>query len=284
MKTISTGLSSHLAGEATTLATCWKMTLRDTTVKAFTDHNTDLVVDSIIYKASSGFTPGVVELSDSLSVDNISVQGVIDSTAILEEDIIAGKYDFAEVEIFKVNYSDLTQGKVNLSRGWIGEVQFGKKYFTAELVGLTRRLSKNIGDIYSASCRAKLGDSRCKVNMASYTVTGTATTVTTKSKFTDTSRSEADGYFNFGKIKFTSGANNNIEMEVKEYRNKEFSLALPMPYDIGVGDSYSLEAGCDKTFETCMAKFNNAVNFRGEPHVPGTDRILQTSGTRTDWE
>ena len=30
-------------------------------------------------------------------------------------------------------------------------------------------------------------------------------------------------------------------------------------------------AGCDKTFATCKAKFDNALNFRGFPHLPGND-------------
>ncbi len=56
---------------------------------------------------------------------------------------------------------------------------------------------------------------------------------------------------------------------------------MPMPYAIMVGDSYSVVAGCDKIFSTCAGRFDNAVNFRGEPHVPGTDRILETSATRS---
>jgi uncharacterized phage protein (TIGR02218 family) len=47
-----------------------------------------------------------------------------------------------------------------------------------------------------------------------------------------------------------------------------------------VGNSFSLVAGCDKSFTTCAEKFNNAINFRGEPHVPGIDKMLETAGTK----
>jgi uncharacterized phage protein (TIGR02218 family) len=40
---------------------------------------------------------------------------------------------------------------------------------------------------------------------------------------------------------------------------------------MAVGDIFSVEAGCDKTFATCKAKFSNALNFRGFPHLPGND-------------
>jgi len=31
-----------------------------------------------------------------------------------------------------------------------------------------------------------------------------------------------------------------------------------------------------------VAKFNNAVNFRGEPHAPGMDKMLATAATAND--
>ncbi|WP_353285542.1 phage BR0599 family protein [Wolbachia endosymbiont (group B) of Agrotis puta] len=37
---------------------------------------------------------------------------------------------------------------------------------------------------------------------------------------------------------------------------------------ISTGDKYSILAGCDKAFLTCKNKFNNTVNFRGEPYIP----------------
>ncbi len=75
-------------------------------------------------------------------------------------------------------------------------------------------------------------------------------------------------------------------MEVKEYlnttgSNAQITLALPMPYPVSLGDTYSLVKGCDKTIQTCFATFNNVVNFRGEPNVPGLDSMLETAGTRS---
>jgi uncharacterized phage protein (TIGR02218 family) len=39
-------------------------------------------------------------------------------------------------------------------------------------------------------------------------------------------------------------------------------------------DSVELVAKCDKTFESCCKIFNNAVNFRGEPHIPENDKFM----------
>lgn len=68
-------------------------------------------------------------------------------------------------------------------------------------------------------------------------------------------------------------------MEVKEFAETEIILALPFPYQIQVGDNFEAIAGCDKTISTCKSKFNNIINFRGEPHIPRTDQIAKTSGS-----
>jgi uncharacterized phage protein (TIGR02218 family) len=51
-------------------------------------------------------------------------------------------------------------------------------------------------------------------------------------------------------------------------------LWQPMALDILADDTFTVTAGCDKRFATCRAKFANAVNFRGFPHMPGPDYVL----------
>ena len=282
MKSLSAALKTHLAQEVTTLATCWKVTRRDGTVLGFTDHDNDLVYAGVTYLASSGFTPTAVESSSQLNVDNLDMEGLLDAEAIDEADLLAGKYDFAEVEIFLVNYADLAQGTMTLRTGWLGEVRLRGSQFVAELRGLSQQLATKIGEHYTPACRADFGDARCKVNLTSYRVSGTASEAGTQLQFTDYARSEAAGYFAAGKVTFTSGQNAGLSMEVKEFNGGQFTLMLPMPYAIANGDAYEATAGCDKTFQTCTGTFNNAVNFRGEPHVPGTDKILETAATRSE--
>jgi len=280
MKPISSNLASHIAGEVTTMATCWKLTRRDSVVLGFTSHDRDIVFDNITYASGIGFVPTSVASNSNLSVDNLEVDGMVDGTIITENDIRAGLYDFAQIEIFMVNYNDLTQGTLNLRTGWIGEVKYGKGKFIAEVRGLIQSMVQIVGELFSPSCRAKLGDLRCGLDIASYTFTGSITDVTDSQNFRDASRTEEGGYFTMGKITFTSGENAGLSMEVKEFDGGGIiSLVFPMPYAIEVGDSYSIQVGCDKNFDTCINKFNNAVNFRGEPNIPGTDAILTTAGT-----
>jgi uncharacterized phage protein (TIGR02218 family) len=280
MKTISAELQAHLESDDLSIATCWKLTRTDNTIMGFTDHDKDHVISSVTYEASTGFTPTAVKGNSSMSSDNLDVNGMLDSASISEDDIMAGLYDFAEIEIFQVNHQDLTQGALMLRKGWLGEVSMRNNQFSAEVRGVTDSYNQTIGELYSPSCRAVLGDARCKVALAGFTVTGTITTVTSNRIIEDSTRTEASGWFSGGEITFTSGANNGLKMEVKEYVvGSDIVLVLPMPYDIQIGDSYSMIAGCDKTLGACKDKFSNILNFRGEPTVPGTDKILKTSST-----
>ena len=68
-------------------------------------------------------------------------------------------------------------------------------------------------------------------------------------------------------------------MEVKDFALEQITLVLPMGSDIAVGDSFNIIAGCDKTVSICSERFNNIINFRGFPDIPGTDKLLTTAGT-----
>lgn len=280
MKTISNELAQHLAGECLTLAQCWKLTRRDGVVMGFTNHDVDIVCEAVTYQAATGLIPSAIESQASLAVDNMDIEGMLNSAAITESDVLAGLYDHAQIETFLINYAEPSQGVLQLRTGWLGEIQHNKQHFIAEVRGLAQKLAQHMGELYSPVCRARLGDARCGINIADYTETGTISAVTSANQFADMARSEAAGSYDGGEIEFTSGANAGQLREVKFFLSGgQIQTALPFPFTIAVGDSYRIMQGCDKTITTCAAKYANAINFRGEPHVPGLDQVLQTAAT-----
>ncbi len=281
MKTLSTALQNHLMQEVTTLATCWKLTRRDAVVLGFTDHDRPILFEGVTYEAASGLTPTAIAGSATLAVDNLDIEGMLDSAVIDEADILAGLYDFAEIEVFQVNVEDVTQGALPLRFGWLGEVTWSGEQFTAEIRGLTQKLTQTVGSVYSPTCRAELGDTACKVDMGARTVTGSLTSVDGTTILFDSSRGEISDTYAHGVLTFTGGANDGIAIEVKAYQPGQITLMLPLPYAPSIGDTYVLSEGCDKRFTTCKTRFSNAINFRGEPHVPGFDRLLETATTRS---
>lgn len=279
MKQLTPALLAHLQGEVTAIRTCWKVTLENGRVHGFTDHCSDLDMDGVRYLAASGHAPSAIVSNSTLAVDNLDVAGVLDSDVITEADLQAGLWDHARVDIFQVNVTDLSQGVIRQHAGRLGEVRSSGHRFTAELRGLAQQLQQTLGELYSPTCRATLGDARCKVDLAPLRVTGTVATVVDARSFIDSARIEPEGSFDAGQLNWLSGDNTGLAMEVKTYASGRFVLQLAMPYAIAAGDSYSVTPGCRRRFEEdCKAKFNNVINFRGEPHLPGTDRMLKAGG------
>ena len=279
MRDISTELEAHFASGCTSLATCWKLTRKDGTVMGFTDHDQDIMFESITYASISGFNPTAIENKADMSVDNRELEGQFLEIGIKQEDLLSGLYDSAEIEVFIVNYLDLSMGKLTAKRGILGEVALNGKYFHAEMRGLTQYLSQTIGKLYTPSCSAKLGDTHCKVDLSAFTVLSTVTEVINRQSFKASSLTQEAGYFTAGEVIWTSGNNQNRRMEVKDFALEQVTLVLPMGSDITVGDSFDIIAGCDKTASICSGRFNNIINFRGFPDIPGTDKMLTTAGT-----
>lgn len=277
MKTISVALQSHLASECSTLAYLIKITRADGVIRAFTNHDQALVISGVTYKADGAFNPSALVSDSNLAPDNLAVTGMVNGADIAESDLDAGRYDHARIDIYVCNWADLSQGTLQLRRGWIGEVALQGAQYTAELRGLHDLLQREFGDYYTAECRHDLGDSGCTVTLAPLTASGTVTTSIDAANFTDTARVEDNGWFDYGKLQWTSGANDGLAVEVKQWDAGvgQFTLWLPMPHPITPGDAYTVIAGCDKRFSTCKSKFVNGVNFGGFPQMPGVDKMLQ---------
>ena len=282
MKTISSALQAHLDGELTTLATLVKITRADGAVKGLTTHDADIVWDGVTYRADGSFSPERLDNAAKLAANGYEIVGMLDDASLSDADLRAGLYDHARIDVYVCNWADLSQGVVTMRRGGLGEVTLEGGRYHAALRGLHDLLQRRVGDSFTPECRHDLGDSRCAVNLAPLTVTGSVTEAIDAANFVDTARSEADGVFAYGKLVWTSGANQGLSMEVLKWDagTQRFSLWLPMPHAIAVGDAYTVHAGCDKRFSTCGAKFGNAVNFGGFPHLPGQDRILQYPDAR----
>jgi uncharacterized phage protein (TIGR02218 family) len=146
--------------------------LTNGTIYGFTDAASNLTIDGVVYRADSGHTPSAIQTTIGLAVDNLDVQGLLDDSSITVEDLEAGLWDFAEVQIMVVNYEDLTMGHMIMRKGWLGNVKTGRNTFAAEMRGMTQKLQQSVGRVYAASCDATLGDARCGKNLAAYTVSG----------------------------------------------------------------------------------------------------------------
>ena len=203
------------------------------------------------------------------------------SATITETDILDGRWDNATVEIWRVNWQDVSQ-RVLMRRGAIGQVRRGRVQFVAEMRSLAHVLNQSVGRTFQASCDAVLGDTHCGVNPndPAFKGSGTVVTVAGDRSFTVFGLSAfADSWFALGTLTWTAGANVGRKAEVLTHEVGSTDITITLleapVLAIAVGDTFAITAGCDKRFETCRDKFANAVNFRGFPHIPGQDTVIR---------
>ncbi len=277
MKTLPPGLQAHLDSGTTTLCHCWRVTLKTGETLGFTDHDVNLQFDATLFEADAGFTASTIESSLGFSVDNMEAEGALQSTKLDEARLKAGDFDHATIEVWRVNWTDVGQ-RLLLRKGHLGEVHYGDGAFTAEVRGLAHVLSQQKGRLYQYSCDAILGDGRCGVNLsgAAFTDGGSIVAVEDAAVLV-TGITFADDWATRGALKFTSGAGVGRTVAVKRQRKSgslmRVDLAAALPFVVVAGDTVQLTAGCDRQLSTCAAKFANAQNFRGFPHMPGTDFV-----------
>lgn len=278
MKTVPPLMQADLDARATTHCRCWQVLRRDGVRFGFTDHDRPLTFDGLTHEAATGFTATAVETSLGLSVDNLDVEGALSSGSITEDDIARGAWDDAEIEVFLVDWTD-TSKRVLLRKGNIGEISRGRTAFTAELRGLAHRLNQPTGRQFDRTCGWELGDDRCQVALLPFTASGTVQSATDLRRFDAAGLDgEESGLFSRGLLTWTGGASAGVQIEVKRHARigttVSIELALPMADAIGTGDGFDIQAGCDKTFETCRTRFQNGTRFGGFPHMPGNDLII----------
>jgi uncharacterized phage protein (TIGR02218 family) len=277
MKELESGLAAHIATGATTLCWCWRLVRRDGTVQGFTDHDCDVLFDGTTFEAASGMTASEMRESVGLSVDNLEVTSAVTSDRLDEEDLAAGLYDDAAVEIFRVNWTAPDQ-RVLMRSGNLGEVKRSGAVFAAEVRGLAHRLGETKGRLFQYGCDADLGDARCGVDLdnPAFHGSGAIVSVLSPRRFTVSGlASFQDAWFTHGLLTFTSGAATGQAIEVKSHGTAAGVVTIEIwsraRLPLTPAQTFTVTAGCDKRVETCHAKFANVANFRGFPDMPGND-------------
>lgn len=281
MKALSDDLQAHLDSGTTTLAWCWRLTRADGVSFGFTDHDQALNFENTAFEPESGLTASEIRTGSDLSVDAQDAEGALTSDRITEADILAGLWDAAEVEVWRVNWAD-PGPRVLMRQGAIGEIRRGQTAFIAEIRSLAHILGQTVGRMFQSSCDADLGDGRCRIDLndPAFTGTGAVLEPLRDRVFRAAGLGAFDpGWFAFGTVEWDSGENVGRRIEVLSHEVTDgiatLTLLEALVWPIATGDTFTARAGCDKRIETCAAKFANSANFRGFPQIPGQDTILR---------
>jgi uncharacterized phage protein (TIGR02218 family) len=277
MRELPAELAERLRQPATMLASAWRLTCRDGAVFGFTDHDEDLRFSDTLFRAASGWTAGEAEAAAGLAAGSAAVEGALSSEALREDDIAAGRFDGARIEVFRVDWSEPAL-HVLVDVADLGPIRRAGGGFSAELRGLAARLDDEHGRTYRRRCDAVLGDRRCGVDLgqAAWRREGTLVESGEGGLVARLGSGVDAAVFGLGRV-VLDGETLFLAGLGEADAPGDWRLAFAEPQArtrAAPGASLQLVAGCDRRFGTCRDRFRNALNFRGFPHMPGNDAAL----------
>ncbi len=259
------------------IAFCWRLERRDGIALGFTGHDRDLVIGGLRYRAAPGMLPSAIALSDGFDVVRLEVAGALTSEATTAEDLAAGRWDGAAVSIFMADWRDPAAETIAIARGELGDVSMRGNGFEAELRGPTALLERPVVEQTSPESRAELGDKRCRVDMATR-VRATRIAVVVDETAIDVESAASGNVDAYGRIRWIGGRNSGLSVPIRASDGARLTLREAPYFPAEAGDLVEIAEGCDKSLATCGDRFGNAVNFRGEPHLPGLDLLTRYPG------
>ncbi len=268
-------MAETLGKPLTTLSFCWRIERSDGVAIGLTSHDRDLTIGGLLYRAAAGMKPSVIRSGIGLEGDDSDVAGALTSDAISEVDLAAGRWDGAALEVRLTEWEAPGALWLLLANGEIGAVSRTGDAFTAELIGAAAMLGAPVAPSTSPDCRATLGDQACRVDMA-----GRRRVVMVDS--VQDARVEvqglAAGAYAFGTLRWLNGENSGFVQSVLNNDPQGVDLADLPAFPVLPGTLALLTEGCDRQLGTCAERFGNAVNFRGEPYLPGMDLLTRYPG------
>lgn len=256
-----------------TAAWCWRLARRDGMVVALTSHDRDLMLAGQLYRAAPGMRPSQIEQSDRFESHSIELSGAVSAAAIRAEDIDAGRWDGAALTLLMADWEDLGNPPLAVAKGELGQVVRKGQEFTVELAGPLRTLDQGVGVTTSPTCRAKLGDGDCRVPLAALTWVRTA--IALDGRTLTLAGPVPSQNLAFGRLRWLDGPAAGLECAIVAQDGEGVTLAERPKQMPSLPTRVELRAGCDKRLDSCTQIYDNAVNFRGEAHLPGFDLLTR---------
>jgi len=292
------------------LAKIWRVALTNgVTQYLFTDHDQELNFE-IVAGVTATFSPALslqttaTEYQLGLAEHNQEFTGPVDArsesgspedpnwpSTIVGPDfatVRSGALRGATVEEWVVDWRFPWAGYLQLTKFWLTDIEFDNETFRASAEGLTRFTRPKVGDLFSRNCRYFLGRDKfgnksttrgCRFDLNSAIENGSISAINTQRKSFDASglSNQGDGYWELGRIEWLSGDNEGFVGQVSRWTESTNVMILleDTPFDMQVGDDFSVEPGCNGTSDHCTNKFNNFKNFGGQLTIPGNDFLLR---------
>lgn len=261
-------LREHLIETVTTLATCWRVTRTDGVVVGFTSHDSSIEAGGLVFKAS-GVSQTDTAATMGLDVDTTEVHGLIDDEDGVPEQVLNKLYDGAKIDVFELNYknppAEITETSVIwVKSGVVGDAIRERGAWVIEARTLTDLLRQSNSVKTSRLCRAEFGDHNCRADLSQYRKSGFITGYS--------GRVVSINIPNLGVNDARRGLlelSNGVKFDIDSNTADRLTLTEPPAFD-PTGLTGVVTFGCNKWITDCQ-KYNNMLNYYGEPYVPDSD-------------
>ncbi|HEY1125948.1 MAG TPA: DUF2163 domain-containing protein [Sphingobium sp.] len=264
-----------LAQPLCAFAFCWRLDRRDGVTIGLTSHDRVLFAHGLRYEPAPGISPSAIMRGGDPRADVAEVAGALTSSALSEADLDAGRWDGASAVLHLTEWTEPGVLWLELARGTLGSVARSHAGYSAALQGLGVALAAEAVPATSPTCRARLGDADCAVDLRPLQSIGVLVEA-------DAERVQFDGLGGglhvFGSVRWLTGPCAGITQMIIDQDGDDLFLAEPPPLPVAAGARALLTQGCDKRLATCSTRFANAINFRGEPFLPGMDLLTRYPG------
>lgn len=251
-----------------------------------------------LYRTETGYDFTGLAGESSLAATSIDLSGILQAGLIDKADIMSGVYNNARVYLFATSWKFPIEDEEPLALFFWGKVETTDEKFKVQLMGALDAISQKPGRTYMATCPWTFLDqsldgfilppnrSRCTgprlapdgPSFAALKVSGTTSIIFGRYTFTVVGITlQANDYFGNGAIRFITGANAFLKpLEIKRSEQYDegafFSTFIEVheafQFDIAPGDVFEMLPGCRKRRDDCRGKWNNILNFGGQPDIP----------------
>jgi uncharacterized phage protein (TIGR02218 family) len=265
------------------MADLFTITLTGGAVLRYTSAQVPVTVGGYVYAVGPVISRGNTKLTVGIQVDVLNVVIAADASVTVNGVpllvfIAGGGLDGARMALDRA-FTDAPGsawiGSLPLFSGRINEVVASRYESSFPVNSDSELLNVDIPrNVYQPSCLNTLYDASCGITRTGSSVTATSVTNATLTSF-NCNTALASGYFDLGFAVCVTGSNAGIQRTIKSQAgvSQAITTIQPWPATVGIGDTFMLYAGCDKTKATCTAKFSNIVRFRAFPFIPAPESV-----------
>lgn len=243
-----------------------------TPVVRMTDLDIDLIIGGDTFVHSPGFSVTKFSVANGGRPAGLDFTLPFDDVGPLySDDIKRGAWRGASITVWLVADFDDPSVREILITGFVGKTGFTDRLAgQIEIITKADALADIILPTIQPDCGYKFGSAQCGVNLAPFTVTATIATVINNGKFTITVTNPDDLDFTHGGVSMTSGANDGAKDWVRLWvaGTGLVQMVTGFPFDIEVGDTLTIHAGCPLNRDGCIS-FANINRYSGFDYTPG---------------